>query len=153
MPSDPAARRLLVVDDMEEILAIFQSLTRRLPSKVVLETVLDPRDAAHRLERNAYDAVVCDYRMPFLNGADLLEIARRTQPSARLAILTGYNELPDPGARRRLEAVRLDAYLNKPVTAAKLLETLRGFLADDQAALAVSQAAAREQERLLRSVE
>ena len=56
-------------------------------------------DAAIELLREAdaaFDLILIDYTMPGMSGADLARHILASDPQARLAVLTGRSELPDP---------------------------------------------------------
>lgn len=71
-----------------------------------------------------FDAVISDYRMPGLNGRQLITEIRGNYPAIRAVLLTGLSDCDDPDADEAGE-VRPDSVLKKPVTGAELLYTVR----------------------------
>ena len=99
-------------------------------------TALGLRDAGHqvdfvhrgaealaRLEKNSYDAVVTDLRMPPPDGLALLEQARQRHPELTVILMTAYADTET--ARRAFRSGAYD-YVNKE---GDFLEELRSILA------------------------
>lgn len=111
--------RVLVVDD--------RAVDRRLV-RVLLEAAghevdeaPDGRAALDQLRDAAYDAVVSDVKMPYVDGF-ALAAALRGPGQPKVVLLSGtYDEPWDVEVAREVGAAAL---LPKPVSAAKLLEAL-----------------------------
>lgn len=69
------------------------------------------------------DILITDIRMPFMDGLELSRLVKQELPDIRILILSGYDEFD-----YAKEAIRLGVteYLLKPVSASKLLESLKG---------------------------
>lgn len=110
--------QILVVDDdaaVRDVIRLQLDGTRY----AVLEAE-DGKAAITCLEENArtVDAIVCDVRMPKLNGVEAVAHFRRAFPDTPVIVLTG---LPDAGlAADFLEQGVID-YLVKPVEKATLI--------------------------------
>jgi signal transduction histidine kinase/ActR/RegA family two-component response regulator len=80
--------RVLVIDD-EEILL---ELTREIlgSSGYAVETVSSGEAALDRIRENQYDIIICDWKMPGLNGRQVFERLQSTNPkmAARLIFMT-----------------------------------------------------------------
>lgn len=73
----------------------------------------------------AAHCLLLDLHMPRLSGLDLLGLLRDgTSPRLPVVIITGRG---DPGQRRRALAAGADAYLEKPVDCAMLLDTIEAL--------------------------
>lgn len=73
-------KRLLFVDDEANILAGLRRALHGMRSEWEMNFV-DSADAAlHALEQENYDAIVTDMRMPVMDGAELLEVVKKTSP-------------------------------------------------------------------------
>lgn len=73
-----------------------------------------------------FDALVTDYDMPVLGGADLARAARALAPAMPVILCTA---LPTWTARAPEERALFDRVLSKPVTGADLTEALAALLA------------------------
>ena len=74
-----SGRKILVVDDEEWILALARELLQNAGHEV--ETVLGGEQAIAALRRRKFDVVVCDWKMPGLNGINFYEHLLATDPA------------------------------------------------------------------------
>ena len=124
---------VLVVDDEIDVL---EALARALRiGGFSVSTAADSVAALKLAGDHSFDAVVLDYIMPSMSGIELLNRIRGSQPSIRSVIVSGKldaqvsEESVSAELRERIEA---DAYLHKPVENAKLLETVKAVLSNDE---------------------
>ena len=73
--------------------------------------------------KNAYDAIVFDYRKPGLDGADVCRRIRGSQPDARIVCMTGTQNIET--VYQAVEA-GTDPVLAKPVDPVELVRVLEG---------------------------
>ena len=68
------------------------------------------------------DILITDIRMPFMDGLELSRLVKQELPDIKILILSGYDEF-----EYAKEAIRIGVteYLLKPISSAKLLETLQ----------------------------
>ena len=81
--------RVLVVDDEESILHLVEEVLKVEGHKV--ETALSGVDALGLIERNPYDVIVCDWKMPGLSGINLFQELLQKDPKSakRVLFMTG----------------------------------------------------------------
>jgi DNA-binding NtrC family response regulator len=97
-------RRLLVVDDEQDILDFVERVFRR---DYVVERAGSVEDALSILERRSVDVLITDQRMPRRSGYELLNRAAALQPATVRVLLSGYTDEDSP--------TRADAHVFKPV--------------------------------------
>ena len=123
---DPAGRRdvvtaklIAVVDDEEDVRVSTQHLLRSCGARVLL---FDCAEAFLAAPEGAYlDGLVTDFRMPGMNGADLLDQLRRRGFSYPVVFISALNSgLTEAMAMERGAA----AYLRKPVDPDELIIVL-----------------------------
>jgi CheY-like chemotaxis protein len=88
-PQPLAAKSILVVDDETWILELAAELLQRAGYSV--ETVTSGEAALERIARRKYDVIVCDWKMPGLNGMHLHEQLMSNDPASarRMLFMTG----------------------------------------------------------------
>jgi CheY-like chemotaxis protein len=83
--------RILVCDDDVDVCSLVSTLLREL-GHTVWEAP-NPVLALQILERERpLDLLLVDYAMPEMNGRDVIDRARRYQPSLKMLLMTGYAE-------------------------------------------------------------
>lgn len=83
--------RILVVDDEPQILASLKRLLVRRGYEV--STAMHAEAALAMLPALAPDVVISDFKLPGLNGAQLLDAVSKSVPTARRVLLSGYAEV------------------------------------------------------------
>lgn len=108
--------QLLLVDDEEPILA---SLKRSIRNEgYTIDAYSDPAEALKQARRTAYDLVISDYRMPEMNGVDLLIKIRELRPHALRLILSGYTD--KDAMIDAINRARIHRFIQKPWDASEL---------------------------------
>src|SRR5215813_14985990 len=90
----PAAT-ILVIDDEPSVVSVLARLLQRDGYRV--ETARNGRDALVALQGQRYDVILCDLRMPELDGRALYAHLRYRAPTLcrRVIFLTGDSRAPD----------------------------------------------------------
>ena len=115
VPDKTFGRRILVVDDEERICeAVKRALER---SGYQVDTRLSALDALETVRNGAPDMVICDIKMPDMDGMSLLERIKEHDPNIPVLIITGYASIESA-----VEAVRKGAqeYIPKPFSPAQI---------------------------------
>jgi two-component system response regulator HydG len=117
--------RVLVVDDdpdsREALGLVFSG------DSGTCELVGSAADALEVLAQGAFDVVVCDVRMEGMNGLELLDRVRRTQPSLPFVMVSGAGKVHDA-----VDAMKRGAfeYVMKPFDADKLRIAVGGAIGE-----------------------
>src|SRR4030066_1125440 len=112
--------KILIVDDEERMC---QSLSRLLADLgYQTKAVFEPVTALKEMERDAYDLVLTDIKMPGLDGFELLKAAKKRDKDSVVVFMTGYGSLESA-----VKAISLGAYdyLLKPLELEDLKLTIR----------------------------
>jgi CheY-like chemotaxis protein len=109
---------ILVADDDEAIRTLCSTILTR--AGYVVHTAENGREAVELLRRRRYAAILLDWGMPFLHGATVVAILRKTQPESldRLIVITGASE----AALADIKGAR--TILRKPVAAGRLVDAV-----------------------------
>ncbi|HJR75372.1 MAG TPA: response regulator [Nitrospiraceae bacterium] len=111
--------RILIVDDEPAIRAVIRRMLEKAGYDVVEadngETAIEVINTGEN--RLMLDAVICDIRMPKINGLDALAYFRGAYPRVPLIVLTGY-----PDTEMAISCLREGVvdYLMKPVDGEQL---------------------------------
>jgi len=105
--------RILLVDDEPDLLDMYQQILRQLPSQPEIHTASSGTRALAMLEAEPYRLLICDLKMPKVDGLQILSVVRRKYPELRTVVLTG---VMDEQFRSRVYAVGVDLFWNKPTT-------------------------------------
>ncbi len=89
-PREQVRPRVLVVDDEELNLDLLQRSLRRKYDVTSAPSAEQALTVLRTVSRGEISMVVSDYRMPGMNGAELLAETIKTHPDARRVIITGY---------------------------------------------------------------
>lgn len=81
---------ILIVDDEQNILNSLRRLFMNYEVEVF--TANNVQDALNILSENSVDFLLCDYKMPDMNGIQLLEIVKDKFPDMFRAVISGYAE-------------------------------------------------------------
>ena len=118
-------KRVLIVEDDLELAQIYETLLEGFDYDVT--TASDGSLALKRVLAQDMDAVLCDLRMPELDGDLFYSAVERAKPHlcSRFIFITGAAE--DPKYQAFLKRVK-SPVLHKPVHPAKMLEEVRRLL-------------------------
>ena len=110
---------ILAVDDDH-------SLLKLLSKELLIEGYLvamasDGSEAIAKLQKNKFDLVVLDIKMPKMNGFEVLKFIKTNTPSTKVIMLTAYADV-----RHALESKRLGAedFMEKPYDLGELLASI-----------------------------
>ncbi len=107
--------KLLLVDDEPAVLVCVSTALSRFGFSVT--TAASGEAALAELEKQAFDLVITDYRMPGVNGAAVIAAARGQPQEPAVILITGLSEELPASLRVGPDAVRV---LTKPFLLAQL---------------------------------
>ncbi|MHB8068529.1 MAG: response regulator [Desulfobaccales bacterium] len=117
-------RRVLLVDDDQSIrVSLSYYFRRKVGFFAALETA---EQALHHLQDQVYDVVICDYRLPGMNGLDFFQELNRHSPGALKIMVTAFGNLD-----LALEAIKIGVsdFIMKPFQAATMEQSIAGLIA------------------------
>jgi len=120
--------KILLVDDEPDLLDMYREILAQLPSRPEISTAISGARAMAMLEAEPYRLLICDLKMPRMDGLQVLSIVRRKYPQLRTVVLTS---VLDEEFRSRVYALGVDLFWNKPGTKQEIqmfLECLESLL-------------------------
>lgn len=111
---------ILIIDDEK---AIRKTLTEILSFEgYKIDEAADGEEGLKRFSEKSYDLVLCDIKMPKLDGIEFLEKAKLINPDVPIIMISGHGNIDTA-----VEAVKKGAfdYISKPPDLNRLLITLR----------------------------
>jgi len=117
--------KILVIEDEA---AIRRVLVKILSEENVAYSVKEAEDGLKGIEsikNNDYDLVLCDIKMPKMDGVEVLEAARKIKPEIPFIMISGHGDLDTAVNTMRLGAFD---YISKPPDLNRLLTTVRNAL-------------------------
>ena len=119
------AKKVLVVEDNELNLKLFSDLLRA--HGYAVEPVRDGREAVARTRAFAPDLIVMDIQMPYVTGYELIVELKEDAELAAVPVMavTAYAGRDDED---RIRAAGAAAYVSKPISLARFMETVRGLI-------------------------
>lgn len=117
--------KILIIEDEASI--------RRVLSKIISEEsdtyhVDDAEDGIIGLEKiknTDYDLILCDIKMPKMDGVEVLEALKKIKPEIPIVMISGHGDM-----ETAIQTMRLGAfdYISKPPDLNRLLNTVRNAL-------------------------
>jgi DNA-binding response OmpR family regulator len=110
-------KRILVVDDEEDITLVFKSGLERKGFKV--DVFNDPAEALLNFRPGHYDLLLLDIRMPTLSGFELFREILKKDSKARACFISAFEFHQEE--LRMLAAEGKQCYVKKPISLKELV--------------------------------
>jgi CheY-like chemotaxis protein len=124
--------KILVLDDDADWLELSRTMLAQLPSKPEIRTANSGKRALAMLDAEPFQLLICDLKMPRIDGLQVLAIVRRRFPELRTVVLSG---LEDEDFRSRAYALGVDMFWLKTEMQGNMqmyLDCLESLLGRDQ---------------------
>jgi DNA-binding NtrC family response regulator len=114
---------LLVIDDEQSIRETLKEILEYEDYKV--DTAADGQEALELLEKAKYDVVLCDIKMPKMDGIEFLEKLSTLSLEAPIIMISGHGNIDTA-----VEAIKKGAFdfIEKPLDLNRLLITIRNAM-------------------------
>jgi two-component system response regulator AtoC len=120
-------KRILVIDDDEEITAVVKLGLERKGYAVT--TYNDPAEAVEAFEPASYDLVLCDIRMPGMDGLSVCRRLAALDKGVKICLLSGF-DIRGAEAEKGPPA-KFHAFISKPASLSTLALAVEGLLATE----------------------
>lgn len=113
-------RRVLVIDDEENLRHYLRVVLGEAGYQV--DTAADGKEALEHMQQRSWDIILCDIRMPKMDGMAFLKEAKARGLEGTIIMMSAYGTL-----ETAVEAMKIGAYdyVSKPFNADEILLTIR----------------------------
>ncbi|MFC1520939.1 response regulator [Elusimicrobiota bacterium] len=112
--------KVLLIDDEQDLVS---ALVERLGYRgVKSKYALNGQQAIDMMQKESFDAVVLDLKLPGMSGAQVHDIIKKQYPGLPILLITGHGAPPDQLGFKPGEDYD---FLEKPVSIETLLERIR----------------------------
>lgn len=117
--------KILIIEDEAAIRRVLVKILSEENDSYQLEEAEDGLKGLEAVKNNDYDLVLCDIKMPKMDGVEVLEAARKIKPEIPFIMISGHGDLDT--AVNTMRAGAFD-YISKPPDLNRLLTTVRNAL-------------------------
>lgn len=118
-----AKEKILIIDDDESILTVCREILKR--KNYIVKTVSNGREGLRLFEKEDFDLIITDIRMPNCNGLDVIRNIRSYNSVIPIIVFTGYATLEMAISSLRLGA---QGFLLKPFNPIELESVVKEAL-------------------------
>ncbi|RVT77620.1 sigma-54-dependent Fis family transcriptional regulator [Flavobacterium sufflavum] len=117
--------KILIIEDEAAIRRVLTKILSEENDTYQVEEAEDGVSAYEKIKNNDYDLVLCDIKMPKMDGVELLEEVKKIKPEIPMVMISGHGDM-----ETAINAMRLGAfdYISKPPDLNRLLNTVRNAL-------------------------
>jgi two-component system nitrogen regulation response regulator NtrX len=117
--------RILIIEDEAAIRRVLTKILSEENDSYIVEDAEDGISGFEKIKANDYDLVLCDIKMPKMDGVDLLEAVKKIKPEIPMVMISGHGDM-----ETAIQTMRLGAfdYISKPPDLNRLLNTVRNAL-------------------------
>jgi len=117
--------KILVIEDEASIRRVLVKILSEESDTYTVEEAEDGLRGIEILKNKDYDLVLCDIKMPKMDGVEVLEAAKKIKPEIPFIMISGHGDLDTAVNTMRLGAFD---YISKPPDLNRLLTTVRNAL-------------------------
>lgn len=117
--------KILVIEDEAAIRRVLTKILSEESDSYVVEEAEDGQQGLEKIKNDDYDLVLCDIKMPKMDGVEVLEAVKKIKPEIPMVMISGHGDL-----ETAINTMRLGAfdYISKPPDLNRLLNTVRNAL-------------------------
>ncbi len=117
--------KILIIEDEAAIRRVLVKILSEENEKYIVEEAEDGLSGIEKIKQADYDLVLCDIKMPKMDGVEVLEAAKSIKPEVPFVMISGHGDLDTAVNTMRLGAFD---YISKPPDLNRLLNTVRNAL-------------------------
>jgi len=117
--------KILIIEDEAAIRRVLVKILSEENDTYEVEEAEDGLAGMEKIKKEDYDLVLCDIKMPKMDGVEVLEATRKIKPEIPIVMISGHGDLDTAVNTMRLGAFD---YISKPPDLNRLLNTVRHAL-------------------------
>lgn len=117
--------KILIIEDEAAIRRVLTKILSEESKDYQVEEAADGLEGINKIREEDYDLVLCDIKMPKMDGVEVLEAAVKLKPETPMVMISGHGDLDTAVNTMRLGAFD---YISKPPDLNRLLNTVRNAL-------------------------
>ena len=117
--------KILVIEDEASIRRVLIKILSEENDSYIVEEAEDGLQGLEKIKNEDYDLVLCDIKMPKMDGEEVLEAVKKLKPEIPMVMISGHGDLETAVNTMRLGAFD---YISKPPDLNRLLNTVRNAL-------------------------
>lgn len=117
--------KILVIEDEAAIRRVLVKILSEENKTYQLEEAEDGLVGIEKIKDEEYDLVLCDIKMPKMDGIEVLEAIRKIKPEVPVVMISGHGDLDTAVNTMKMGAFD---YISKPPDLNRLLNTVRNAL-------------------------
>ncbi len=117
--------KILVIEDEAAIRRVLVKILSEENESYKVEEAEDGLQGIEKVKNEDYDLILCDIKMPKMDGVEVLEAVKKIKPEIPMVMISGHGDL-----ETAINTMRLGAfdYISKPPDLNRLLNTVRNAL-------------------------
>jgi two-component system nitrogen regulation response regulator NtrX len=117
--------KILIIEDEEPIRRVLARILTEENESYQVEVAEDGVIGLDKIKNNEYDLILCDIKMPRMDGVELLEAVKKIDSEIPIVMISGHGDM-----ETAINTMRLGAfdYISKPPDLNRLLNTVRNAL-------------------------
>ena len=117
--------KILIIEDEAAIRRVLVKILSEENDAYQVEEAEDGLEGIEKIKKDDYDLVLCDIKMPKMDGVEVLEAAKKIKPEIPIVMISGHGDLDTAVNTMRMGAFD---YISKPPDLNRLLNTVRNAL-------------------------
>lgn len=114
--------KILVIEDEASIRIVLVKILSEENEAYQVDEAADGLIGLEKIKKEDYDLVLCDIKMPKMDGVEVLEAVKKIKPETTIVMISGHGDLDTAVNTMRLGAFD---YISKPPDLNRLLNTVR----------------------------
>ena len=114
--------KILVIEDEAAIRRVLVKILSEENDAYKVDEAEDGLAGIEKIKKEDYDLVLCDIKMPKMDGVEVLEAVKKIKPETPMVMISGHGDLDTAVNTMRLGAFD---YISKPPDLNRLLNTVR----------------------------